>query len=569
MQCHPPGWAKTAILGNSPRDTGVRLGVRRPSSQHPARGVFGRLQFPTFVVVILAACVTGLTGDVSHGSDPAADGRNGSDRIDELVLARLEALGIEPSGLCSDAVFLRRAYLDVIGTLPTPREVRDFLRDRDPNKRSALIDHLLQRDEFADYWAMKWCDVLRVKSEFPSNLWPNAVQAYHRWVRSALAENMPYDRFARELLTASGSNFRVPQVNFYRAMSPKEPLKIAEVAALTFMGVRIKDWPEDRRRGLAALFAKVGYKSTAEWKEEIVYFDPEAEWLDPATGQPQRPVLPDGTAPMIPADRDPRGAFADWLIDPENPTFARCAVNRIWYWLLGRGIIHEPDDIRPDNPPQNPELLDFLAAELIARDYDLKHIYRLILNSKTYQRSSQITPGNAADEVNFSRYTIRQLDAEVLIDAICQITETTESYSSRIPEPFTFIPESMRSIALADGSITSPFLEKFGRPPRDTGYASERKNTPSASQQLHLLNSTHILKKIYFGPGLRKLLRWARGDEERTIRVLYAAILSRLPTAPERRTAKDYLHTEGLKPGEAALDLAWALMNTKEFIFRH
>ena len=526
------------------------------------------LRSSTALAVVGAFLLVILAGAVARSAAPASLATDGSSHIDELVLAKLDALGIEPSPVCSDEVFLRRVYLDVIGTLPTLPEVRGFLTDRNPDKRSILIDELLEREEFADYWAMKWCDLLRVKSEFPSNLWPNAVQAYHRWIRTAVRDNTPYDQFARELLTASGSNFRVPQVNFYRAMGQKDPIKIAEVVALTFMGMRTEHWSEDQCLGLAALFANVGYKSTAEWKEEIVYFDPDAEWLNPATGRPPLPVFPDGISVSLSADQDPRAVFADWLISPENPWFARCAVNRLWYWLLGRGIVHEPDDIRPDNPPQNPELLDWLAQELIDHQYDLKHIYRLILNSQTYQRSSPATPGNAGDEVNFSRYVVRQLDAEVLIDAICQITGTTETYTSRIPEPFTFIPEQMRSIALADGSITSPFLEEFGRPPRDTGYATERKNSPSAAQQLQLLNSTHILRKIYFGPRLRELLKQARTDD-RIVRALYAVILSRPPTAAEQSIAMDYLQSKDLRPGEAALDLAWALMNTKEFLFRH
>jgi hypothetical protein len=530
-------------------------GFRLPS--WPAVAIVG----PVFLIALAVGA--------AQGSEPTSASASGSNHIDELVLAKLEAMGIQSSPVCSDEVFLRRVYLDAIGTLPTLSEVQDFLADDSSDKRSVLIDELLEREEFADYWAMKWCDLLRVKSEFPSNLWPNAVQAYHRWIRTAVRDNTPYDQFVRELLTASGSNFRVPQVNFYRAMGQKDPPKVTEVVALTFMGVRVEHWSEEQRLGMAALFAKVGFKGTAEWKEEIVYFDPGAEWLNPATGKAPQPVFPDGTSVSLPVDQDPRPVFADWLISPENPWFARCAVNRVWYWLLGRGIIHEPDDIRPDNPAQNPELLDWLAQELIDHQYDMRHVYRLILNSQTYQRSSQPIAGNATDETSFSRYYIRQLDAEVLIDAICQITGTTESYSSRIPEPFTFIPERMRSIALADGSISSPFLEKFGRPPRDTGFASERKSTPSAAQQLHLLNSTHVLKKIYFGPGVRELLSLSGGDQDKAIGILYAAILSRRPTSTEMQIAKDYLLTSGVKPLQAALDLAWALMNTKEFLLRH
>ena len=303
--------------------------------------------------------------------------------IDELVFAKLERCNVQPAAVCSDGVFVRRAYLDIIGTLPSGYETKEFVLDPSTNKRRALIDRLLGRDEFADYWAMKWSDLLRVKAEFPINLWPNAAQAYHRWIRTSIRENLPYDQFVRQMLTASGSNFRVPPVNFYRAMQNKEPAGIAQTVALTLMGTRADKWPKDRLAGMAAFFAKVGYKSTAEWKEEIVFFDPgktnatATNSLDLAAA-----VFPDGTPAHLSPDRDPREVFADWLIDPKNPWFTRNIANRVWAWLLGRGIIQEPDDIRPDNPPSNPELLALLERELIASHYDLKHLYRLILNSK-------------------------------------------------------------------------------------------------------------------------------------------------------------------------------------------
>jgi len=271
-------------------------------------------------------------------------------KIDELVFGTLKQLGIQPANVCSDEVFVRRVYLDVIGTLPTAQEAREFLLDRDPNKRRALVDRLLQREEFADYWAMKWCDLLRVKAEFPINLWPNAVQAYHRWIRESIKENMPYDRFVREMLTSSGSNFRDPQVNFYRAIQSRGPQAVARAVGLTFMGVRAENWTEDRLSGMAAFFSQVGYKRTAEWKEEIVFFDSLKAREAGGNGGSAAAVFPDGTRVRLSPGKDPREVFADWLITPENPWFARNAVNRTWYWLLGRGIIHEPDDIRPDNP---------------------------------------------------------------------------------------------------------------------------------------------------------------------------------------------------------------------------
>ena len=505
-----------------------------------------------------------------------------SDEIDRLVFAKLERLDIPPSAPCTDEVFLRRVYLDVIGTLPTKAEARQFLDSKSLNKRSDLIEELLIRNEFSDYWSMKWCDLLRVKAEFPSKLWPNAVQAYYRWIRTALHENMPYDDFTRTLLTSNGSNFREGPVNFYRAMPSRSPEEIARIVALTFMGMRAETWDREQQLGMAAFFGSIAYKGTAEWKEEIVFHDPAKSLLDSETGKSIPYRFPDGSTATIADGADPRIAFTDWLIDSQ--TFEYNIVNRIWYWLLGRGIIHEADDIRPDNPPQNKELLDFLAKELVAHDYDLRHIYRIILNSRTYQLSSIHNNRNLSDERNFSRYYVRRLDAEVLIDAICQITGTTESYSSDIPEPFTFIPENERSIRLADGSITSPFLELYGRPPRDTGFESERNNTPSSAQKLHLLNSTHIQKKIINN---RQLLGMYDEDENedrleggrkrraawkpvsRALEDMYLTILSRYPTPEEADAVQNYFETAGLYRRDTAIDVVWALLNTKEFIYKH
>ena len=343
----------------------------------------------------------------------------------------------------------------MIGLLPTLEQARSFLGDPSPLKRSVLIDRLLEQREYADYWAMKWSDLLRVKSEFPINLWPNAAQAYYQWIWTSLRQNLPYDRFARELLTAQGSNFRVPQVNFYRALQAQSPEAMALAVALTFMGSRAEKWPPERLEGMAAFFSKIGFKGTAEWKEEIVFFQEHGEpGVEP---QPLTARLPDGTLRRIAPDKDPRIVFADWLISPRNPWFARTVVNRIWYWLQGRGIIHEPDDLRQDNPAVNRALLEHLERELVAQRWDLKHIYRIILNSKTYQRSSIPEKRHPQGEANFAWYPLRRLEAEVLIDAICQVTGTSESYTSAIPEPFTFIPRGQRSISLPDGSITSSF----------------------------------------------------------------------------------------------------------------
>jgi len=484
--------------------------------------------------------------------------------IDTLVLGRLKQLGITPANVCADAVFCRRVFLDVIGTVPTAPEAREFLDDKKPGKRARLIDRLLDRDEFADYWAMKWCDLLRVKAEFPVNLWPNAVQSYHHWIHTGVKDNLPYDQFVRQLLTANGSNFRAPPVNFYRAMQNRDPHGIAQTVALTFLGVRAEQWPSDRRDGLAAFFSQIGSKTTAEWKEEIVFYDP-----GKATNNLwQAARFPDDTPAQIPADRDPRELFADWLITAKNPWFTKNIANRVWSWLLGRGIIHEPDDIRPDNPPSNPELLAYLQRELIEHRYDLKHLYRLILNSTTYQLAAVPKSTKPDAAANFAVYPLRRLEAEELIDALNQITGTTEKYSSAIPEPFTFIPDSQRAIALADASVTSSFLEMFGRSARDTGLESERNNRPTAAQWLHLLNSTHIQRKIEQSQTLMNIAR-SKASPREIVNNYYLTILSRYPTEDEVKTALAYSHYGTLAEREATVDLAWALLNSAEFLYRH
>lgn len=523
-------------------------------------------------------------------------------QLDKIVFAKLSSLGIQPV-LCSDAVFVRRAYLDVIGTLPTAKEAKEFLQDPDTkNKRRALVDRLLERDEFADYWAMRWGDILRIKAEFPVNLWPNAAQAYHRWVRASLAANKPYDKFVREMLTSSGSNFRVGPVNFYRAIQNRTPEGIAGAVALTFMGSRIDSWPQTRVPGMAAFFSQIGYKPTREWKEEHVFWDPlhsavpaanvapekpvpgkapaaKAEPEPPTPPTPQTAIFPDGTKTQVSGDRDPREVFADWLIRPQNPWFTRAIANRVWHWLLGRGIIHEPDDIRDGNPPSNPELLAYLENELIAGRYDLKRFYRLILTSSTYQFSSMPRFKTPQAEANFASYLPRRLDAEVLIDAINAISGDSDLYTSPIPEPFTYIPRDKPAIAIADGSITSPFLTLFGRSARATGMENERINKPVPAQWLHMLNSSHIQRKLEQGPKLKAIFESKRSASE-IVEELYLTVLSRPPTAEEISNAEAYGQPAAVKPGKGGktvvmkrrddwVDITWALINSAEFLYRH
>ncbi len=485
---------------------------------------------------------------------------HGHNSVDDAVFAKLIKLGIQPAAPSSDAVFLRRVYVDIIGTLPRADEAEAFLRDTHPRKRDQLIDTLLERDEYADYWAMKWCDTLRVKAEFPINLWPNAAQAYHRWIRTTIHKNMPYDQFARELLTSSGSNFRTPQVNFFRAMQSNDPETIAKTVALTFMASRAEKWPAERLLGMSKFFTKVGFKPTGEWKEEIVYFDPR-RGDDPAA--PLKCMYPSGHSVNIPAGQDPRVVLTDWLVHPKNPWFARAIANRVWYSFFGRGIVDPPDDVRHDNPATNQELLNQLAEELIATDYDMKQLIRLITGSSVYQLSCVDHTNDPHAAPYFAFYSPRRHDAEVLIDAINQITQTTESYMSIIPEPFTFLPDDQRAIAIPDGSITSSFLEIFGRPPRDTGMVSERNNTLSAGQALHMLNSNHIRNKINNGSGLAEIGKRTINTTQKAEQI-YLTILSRYPDEDEMLIANTWCSDD-----EGTRELTWALINSDEFLFQH
>ena len=527
-------------------------------------------------------CISALLFVAISGSVHAADSERtlfeGSSCIlpetplDRIVSRKLSKLGVKPV-MCSDSVFLRRAFLDVIGTLPTAKESREFLLDQDRNKRNALIDRLLERDEFAYYWAMKWSDLLRVKAEFPVNLWPNAAQAYHHWIMVSIRENKPYDQFVREMLTANGSNFRMGPVNFYRAMQNKTPEGIAATVALTFMGTRVESWPQkDYLPGMSVFFSQITYKPTREWKEEIVYWDPDKKLAPTNSAMPSQTALfPDGKKlKRVPPDQDPRVIFSDWLITPQNPWFTTCLVNRAWFWFMGRGIIHEPDDIRPDNPPVNPALLEYLKKEFIASRYDMKHLYRLILSSRTYQSSPIIPRSEAPAEVeaNFGFYPLRRLDAEVLIDAINKVTGTSDLYTSAIPEPFTFIPENTPAIALPDGSITSPFLELFGRPARATGLLDERLNRFIPTQKMHLLNSSHIQQKLEKNPNLKAILK-SKTNPKEILEELYLAILSRFPTPEESVKVEAYAKSGVMNKREAWVDLVWALINSDEFLYRH
>jgi hypothetical protein len=411
---------------------------------------------------------------------------------------------------------------------------------------------------------MKWSDLLRVKAEFPVNLWPNAAQAYHHWIVTSLRATIcPTISSPARCSRQQRQQFRVGPVNFYRAVQSKEPATLARTVALTFMGERAEKWPDAASTRWPLSSRKLTYKATGEWKEEIVFFDPNKP--QPAGDAPS-PKFPDGTPATLSPDRDGREIFANWLVAPQNPWFARVMANRVWSWLLGRGIVHEPDDFRTDNPPTNPALLDHLAAEFVAAHFDVKQLMRLILNSQTYQLSS-LARSTQPEAEAFAFYAPRRLDAEVLIDALNQITGTTKNIPAPFPSPSPSSPKTNAPSPSPMAASRVRFSKISADPSRDTGLESERNNRITASQRLTLLNSTLVQRKLEQGPKIQALLRTRNAPRE-TIDALYLTILSRPPTADELRIVQQRA-LAGPDGRTAAIDLAWALINSAEFLYRH
>jgi len=490
--------------------------------------------------------------------------------IDTHVFARLKDLRIEPSDLCTDAEFVRRAHLDAIGRLPTPERVREFLADRSPDRRAKLIDELLARDEYADWWGLKWADRLGVNQRFVGKI--GAVK-YHQWVRQQVASNVPEDEFARRILTASGGNYSNPPAGFYRRL--RSPDVRAEEVSQLFLGVRIgcakchnhpgERWTQDDYYGLAAVFARLRYRDGPFFiqlydKEETVIPLRTGDVTQPRTGQVMAPkFLGDETAAP---DQDRREAFARWLTAPDNPFFARAAVNRIWNHLFGRGLVEPVDDFRTTNPASHPSLLDALAADFVKHGYDRKRLIRLVMTSRTYQLSHRPTPTNGADEKYFSKYPVRRLGAEQLLDAIADATG--------VPDKFPEVPTGTPAAALADGEYKHPLLEAFGRPARAMACECERSSDTTLGQALHLVGGFTFDKQLRHPDGrVSKLLKSGKPDTE-IVEELFLAAFSRPPTNAERARMIAHFAARGTGQRRAvAEDVLHALLNSNEFLFQH
>ena len=496
------------------------------------------------------------------------------DRIRENCRGRHE---VQEIPLASDSVFLRRAYLTAVGRIPTLAETRNFLKDRSEDKRSRLIDHLLASGDHADLIAMRFADLLRIKSEFPVNLWPNAVQAFHEKLRTDILNNRPYSEMAYEMLTASGSNFRVPYANFFRGSGDRSPAGLAKITALTFMGLRVEKLPEDKRKAFEAFFSRIRFKSTSEWKEELVFTDPEKAKL--------KAWLPGcGYFTISAPDEEPCLVLAQALVSDDNPYFARAMVNRAWSWFFGKGLIDPADDITPERGlwkrftagiglgsiPANEELLELLTEEFRRSKYDLRHLFRLIMNSQAFQAVSiTLEAGTDITEKYFLTYPVRRLEAEILSDSLGVLTGNFGRYTSVIPEPFTFLPPGTKAVQISDGSISSAMLDLFGRPSRDSGKISERNNRITGAQRLYLLNSSIVYRQISnLGWQIGRRCKWQL--QRRGIDEIYLRILSRYPTPEEKKKVMDYQRALPKKMGSRVWpDLCWVLVNSKEFLYCH
>ncbi len=492
--------------------------------------------------------------------------------IDQLLATKWQELGLTPSPLCSDEEFLRRLYLDAIGTLPTPDEIRAFVANPNPQKRQQAIDAVLQRGEFADWWALKWGDLLRINR---AALQEKGMWSFHNWVRAQMRDNVPLDRFVREIITAEGSTFMDGPANFYRIGRTAEDW--AESTAQLFLGIRIgcakchhhpfEKWGQDDYYGLVAFFTRIGTKNSQEFglfgQETVVFVRPAGEARHPRKGTvvPPRPLDADPqTSWDDPLDR--RNRLAEWLTAPTNKAFARNLANRIWGYTMGRGLVEPLDDMRATNPPTNPQLLDALADELVRSGYNLKHLLRVIFSSRAYQLSAQVTPGNAADAANvhFTRRVVRRLTAEQLADAIDFITGSPEKYQG--------LPLGTRAIQLPDNEVPSYFLDTFGRPARQVLCECERTVTPNIAQAMHLLNGAVLNRKLADPKGRVERLVTAKTPLPQAIEELYLAAWSRYPTPDELKKAESWVKSapnlrEGLQ------DLLWVLVNSRECLFNY
>jgi hypothetical protein len=509
--------------------------------------------------------------------DAVFDGAPRVNFIDDEILRKLREVHIAPSEPASDATFIRRAYLDAAGMLPPADEVERFLADPTPDKRTRLIDRILSRPEWVDYWAYKWSDLLLVSSD---SLGPNNLRTFYQWIRASVAENKPWDRFAYEIATASGRSTEVGPVNFY--LIHRSTNDLMESFTQAFLGLSVtcarchnhplEKWTQREYYAFANLFSRVAIK---EDRSELGKFDatlvvstPEGEIRHPRTGQVLPPTPLDGQ-PMPSHSREDRRVYlARWLTSPDNALFARTIVNRMWANFFARGLVDPVDELRATNPASNDELFDAVTRDFVAHGFDIKRLMRTIMLSAAYQRSSEPRGRNAQDDRYYSRYVPRRMPAEVLLDAVSQITG--------VPEAFDGYPAGTRAMQLPDVRVSSYFLDIFGRPKRKQTTASERTQDPSLTQALHVINGGTLNAKLQSPDGMVSRLVREGATDEQVIDHLYLAALSRKPSLTERRLVLDALNAARHQDGDtdkarqlALEDITWAMLTSKEFLFNH
>ncbi len=487
--------------------------------------------------------------------------------VDQLVFKQWKALNLEPSGRCSDAEFIRRASIDITGSLPTSAETRAFVKDKSADKRAKLVDSLLERPEYASYFAIKWADILKNKRDGK----PEAVTVtyrFHDWIRESLSQNMPYDKFVRGVLTASGTPESTPAVTWYR--KKKKTDEYVDDTAQVFLGMRLQCakchhhpfevWSQDDYYGFAAFFGRLKRKPQLDSQfEDVVYSARTGSVTNPKTGKTMAAKGLGGAIVPVTASDDPRQRLVDWMANPSNPFFAKALINRYWSHFFGRGIVEPMDDMRLTNPPSNPELFDALADAFIKSGYDLKGLIRTITTSEVYSLSSIPNETNLSDKQSFARHYPRRLGAEVLLDAISQVTA--------VPTSFSGLPAGTRAIDLPDEGVASGFLDAFGRPKRDTACECERVSDASLGQSLMMLNSADVHAKLTAGGGrAEKLAVDKRGEEEKLDELFWDAF-GRAPSSSEAATALAHVNANPQQKRQAYEDILWALLNAKEFQF--
>ena len=496
--------------------------------------------------------------------------------IDDLVIEKLQALHIAPSEPVGDAAFLRRAYLDGMGALPSPAEVERFDTDQSPDKRERLIDAVLEREEFVDYWAYKWSDLLLISSRDLGN---TAMWSYYRWVRESVEKNTPWDRLVRQILTSTGNSSVKGELNYYQLH--RNTIELAENVTQAFLGLRItcarchnhplEKWTQNDYYQFANLVSRVAQKNGTGGGDVVIYRSPSGGINHPKLGKPLPPRPLDGEELALDSAKDRRQHLADWLTSADIPYFARAVVNKIWANFMGRGIVHPVDDMRASNPASNEKLLTALTKDFIDHKFDVKHLIRRIMLSATYQRSSKANETNVDDEIYYSRYIVRRLPAEVVLDAVSQVT--------RVPTRFSGYPEGTRALQLPDTQVNSFFLTVFGRPPRINVDAAEREHAPTIKQALHVINGDTLNNMLRDEEGAIEMFLKLGLSNSKILDHLYLSALSRYPTEreknallrvldeAEKETRADPLERDPRrKPLE---DLMWAMLTGKEFLFNH